>query len=166
MMCSIFRSIRGVLVMLVPCWEHLCRGTLQPIVQHSWWPSSVSEEIRNDQKFRHLETMWFTPGRSYDYSFDTFGIAIKSLHEKIVQTCKGIEQQPFDWTLVLHWPAQIIQEFLVLLEIRSMEAWVIVAHFAMLPAKVEGIFWREGSATNIITAVAIFVGEENWNWIA
>jgi hypothetical protein len=58
------------------------------------------------------------------------------------------------------------REFLVLLEGRNMEAWVLVAHFAMLPAKVEGILWLEGLATNTITATAIVIGKENWDWIA
>jgi hypothetical protein len=55
------------------------------------------------------------------------------------------------------------REFLVLLEGRNMEAWVLVAHFAILPAKVEGILWLEGLATNIITATAIVIGKENWD---
>jgi hypothetical protein len=62
--CSIFRSIRGILVILVPCWERLCRGTLQPIFQRSWWPHPVPvtpDEIRDDQKIRYLEKMWSTP---------------------------------------------------------------------------------------------------------
>jgi hypothetical protein len=58
------------------------------------------------------------------------------------------------------------REFLVLLEGRNMEAWVLVAHFAILPAKVEGILWLEGLATNTITATAIVIGKENWDWIA
>jgi hypothetical protein len=51
----------------------------------------------------------------------------------------------------------------VLFEGRSMEAWVLVVHFAMLPDKVERVLWLEGLARNIVTATAIVVGEENWD---
>jgi hypothetical protein len=173
--CRVFHSIRGVLVILVPCWEHLSRGVLGVVVERPWWPGTfpvTSEELRDDQKLRHLETMWSRPGRAYDYSFDTLRIALKVLREsfalvsRLESLAHSNEETAFDWTSTLHWPTQITREFLALLENKSMEAWVLVAHFAMLPAKVEGILWLDGLATNIITTAALVIGEKNWEWLA
>jgi hypothetical protein len=178
LICRIFHSIRGALVILVPCWSHLCRGTLRPIVERSWWPVAspmTPGELCDHQRLHHLETMWSRPGRAYEYSFDTLRFALRILCdsfvlvsrlESLAQPCEEAGGQPFDWTSALHWPTQITREFLALLEDECMEAWVLVAHFAMLPAKIEGIVWLDGFATNTIKSAALVIGEENWNWLA
>jgi hypothetical protein len=65
----------------------------------------------------------------------------------------------------MHWPVQLSLAFLELLEQRRMEAWVLVAHYAMLPAKATDNPWLDGFATNIVTAAALVIGEEEWEWI-
>jgi hypothetical protein len=67
---------------------------------------------------------------------------------------------------VIHWPVQLTLEFMLLLEQQHVEAWVIVAHFAMLPAKARDVPWLDGLPTNLITTAALVIGEEYWTWIA
>ncbi|KAF1942922.1 hypothetical protein EJ02DRAFT_511333 [Clathrospora elynae] len=39
--CRIFRSLRGVLVIVVPSWYHLESGMLQAVSKHDWWPVPI-----------------------------------------------------------------------------------------------------------------------------
>lgn len=174
--CRIFRALRGVLVVLVPCWDQIQGGPLQPIVQRDWWPPSIpvtSEEIEVDHRLRRLEKLWSRPGRTYEYSFDTLRHALKGLREVTAVVSRLLAQvedtangQSFDWASVIHWPVAFSHEFLTLLEQRSVEAWVILAHYAMLPQKVTDILWLDGWGTSIVTTAALVVGECNWEWIA
>jgi hypothetical protein len=47
-----------------------------------------------------------------------------------------------------------------------MEAWVLMAHFALLPAKATTNPWLDGFATNIVTTSALVMADEDWDWIA
>jgi hypothetical protein len=47
-----------------------------------------------------------------------------------------------------------------------MEAWVLIAHYAMLPTKATDNPWLDGFATNIVITAALVIGEEEWEWIA
>jgi len=46
-----------------------------------------------------------------------------------------------------------------------MEAWVLLAHYAMLPAKATDSPWLDGLATNVVIAAALVIGKEDWEWI-
>ncbi|KAH8731643.1 hypothetical protein GQ44DRAFT_604846 [Phaeosphaeriaceae sp. PMI808] len=174
----IFRAIRGVLVILVPCYHHLRAGKLKPVLERDWWPLPVpvtAEELEVDQKLRHLEVMWSQPGKSYEYSFDTFRSAHKILREDFALISRLANcpipgdipnQKTFDWTAALNWPVQLNLEFLSLIEQRRMECWVLLAHYAILPSKATTNPWLGGFATNIVTTSALVIGEENWHWIA
>jgi hypothetical protein len=82
--CRVFRSMRGVLVILVPCYHHIRGGKLEPIIERDWWPAPIvvlAEDIEADKKLRSLELMWSQPGKSYEYSFDALRSALKDLRE-------------------------------------------------------------------------------------
>jgi hypothetical protein len=176
--CRMFRSIRGVLVILVPCYNHIRSGKLESILERDWWPAPIpvtAEEKEQDHRLRRLETMWSQPGKKYEYTFDTFRSALKDLRESFalvsrLRACTfpgdGLEEQTFDWTAVLHWPVQLTLEFVSLLDQWRMEAWVLMAHYALLPAKATINPWLNGFATNIVTTCALVMAEEDWHWIA
>lgn len=174
----IFRSIRGVLVIIVPCWDHIQGGTLRPVLEREWWPPHVPitpEEIDEDRKLQRLERMWSRPGRTYEYSFDILRQALKSLREtfalvsrllSFAQSNDSVGVSAFDWTSIIHWPVSLAVDFITLLEQRCMEAWVLVAHYGMLSAKATGVLWLEGFAKNLITTAALIIGKDNWEWIS
>tara|TARA_R110002003_G_scaffold244_1_gene17406 strand:- start:10626 stop:11642 length:1017 start_codon:yes stop_codon:yes gene_type:complete len=176
--CRTFRSMRGVLVILVPCYHFLRSGTFEPVLERDWWPAPIpltAEELENDKKLRLLETMWAQPGISYEYSFDALRSAQKNLRESFALLSRlsdctfpgdSPSEQTFDWTALLHWPVQLSLEFMTLLDQRRMEAWVLMAHFAILFNKAKFSLWLEGFAVNIVTTSALVIGEENWRWIA
>jgi hypothetical protein len=178
--CRIFRAIRGCLVILVPCYHHIRSGTFGPVVERDWWPPHVPitiEELGQDQKLRHLETMWSQPGKAYEYSFDCLRGALKSLRETFalisrLATCvfpgDSSSDNTFDWTAIMQWPTDLPLEFISLLEQRRMEAWVLVAHYALLLARVTIKInpWLDGLATNMFKTSALVIGADNWDWIS
>jgi hypothetical protein len=176
--CRIFRTMRGVLVILVPYYYHICNGRLEPVLDRGWWPPMIpvtAEDIEQDQKLRNLEKMWSRPGKTYEYCFDALRNALKTLREASALVSRlatsalfddDSDDHKFDWTSILHWPVGLPFDFFVLLEQRRMEAWVLVAHYALQPAKATSNPWLNGFATNLVTTAALVIGEENWKWIA
>jgi hypothetical protein len=176
--CRTFRAIRGVLVILVPCYHHIRSGRFEPVVERDWWPPPIpitAEELEHDQKLRNLEKMWSQPGKTYEYCFDSLRHALKNLRETSalvsrLATCTfpgdTTDEATFDWTAIIGWPTGLPLEFLSLLEQRRMEAWVIMAHYALLPAKVKINPWLDGFATNIFMTSALVIGKENSHWIS
>ncbi|KAJ4373214.1 hypothetical protein N0V83_003507 [Neocucurbitaria cava] len=174
----VFRSVRGVLVIIVPCWHHIVKGIFRPVIARDWWPPGVPttpEEHDEDRKLQHLNTMWSRPGRTYDYSCDTLRHALKDLKEAfalvsrvmaLAQSGDTVCASTFDWTVVFHWPVQLSLDFISLLEQRRMEAWVLIAHFAILLARATGVLWLDGLGTSLLATAALVIGEDNWNWIA
>lgn len=82
--CRLLRSMRGVLVILVPCYHHIRSGKLEPIVERDWWPAPIVvsvQDVEVDKKLRRLELMWSQPGKSYEYAFDALRSALKDLRE-------------------------------------------------------------------------------------
>jgi hypothetical protein len=176
-MSRIFRTMRGVLVIIVPYYYHICSGKLEPVMTRSWWPPPIpvtAEEIEQDQKLRCLEKMWSQPGKTYEYCFDALRDALKTLRESSALVSRlasstfpsdGPDKNKFDWTSILQWPVGLPFNFILLLEQQRMEAWVLMAHYALQPAKATANPWLNGFATNLVTTSAFVIGEENWEWI-
>jgi len=175
--CSIFRAVRGVLVILVPCYHYIRSGKLKPVLDRDWWPPSIPvtpEELDHDYKLRDLEKLWSRPGRPYKYCFDSLRRALKDLRDTTALVSRlaaspfpgdGANEETFDWTAIMGWPTHLPLEFISLLEERRMEAWVLMAHYALLPAKVKVNPWMDGLATSIFMTSAFVIGKENWRWI-
>lgn len=180
----IFRYLRGVLFILTPYWTHISKGVFGPITQKDWSshpvPASPSA-VEADRKLHALERMWMRPGRKYEYYFDTLASTLKSLRESFALISQlsvplqdnsdseqylGYQESDLtDWTAVMPWVIHARIEFAVLLEQRVLEAWVILAHYAILPARARGVWWLEKLPENIVSGAAVVVGEENWGLI-
>jgi hypothetical protein len=175
--CGTFRSMRSVLVIFVPCWHHIRSGILEPVVSRDWWPTRFPvspSAIVQDHKLQQLETLWSQPGKVYEYLFDTFRSALKSLREAFALVSRLVDTADpddtsggptFDWASVVSWPVELSLEFLLLLEQRRLEPWVLVAHYGMLFATVKNNIWLDGLGPSIVATAALVIGEEHWNWI-
>lgn len=173
---AILHAIRGVLVILVPCWDVINEGGLHAAIDRSWWPPGIpasSKQLDDDQKLQQLEKMWSRPNRAYEYSFDTLRAALKGLRENFALISRLIYHSDvtnatghaFDWTAIMNWPVQLPFDFLSLIDQRCIEAWVILAHYAMLFSKAKNVLWFEHFDKSLVTTAAIVIGEKNWNWI-
>lgn len=176
--CRHLRTLRGAKIILVPGWAKLRNGPLRPIVQRESWSATmpITEVHRHEEsRLKSLESMWSNKHRAYEDYFDTLRQAWQSLCESFVLVWNLVDNAPseistkgpdFDWTSIFHWPVQSSSTYICLLEQRCIEAWVLLAHFAMLQAEVRGLWWLNGSATNIVTTAALVIGANNWEWIA
>ncbi|KAJ4288410.1 hypothetical protein N0V90_011645 [Kalmusia sp. IMI 367209] len=174
---KILRTLRGVLVILVPCWHLIVNGVFADVAKRDWWPYPIPacpEAIEVDKKLAKLESLWMQPGRRYEYMFDTLRQALKALRDdfaRVSQLTVSHDAKPtrygrlVDWTSVMTWPIGLPLPFIELIEAKQPEAWVILAHYAMLPAKVEYVFWIQDFAPNLVATAAIVLGEPMWDWI-
>jgi hypothetical protein len=176
---KVLRCLRGVLVILVPGWNQIHSGPLRPVIERENWPPTTPEtddEKDQDQRLRKLEHMWMSTEKGYQYHFDTYRHVLRSLRESFLLVSRVSKEAPlqdtasemtsFDWTSVFHWPVQCPVDFLLLLEKGHMEAWVFIAHHAMLLAQVKGVWWLDGLAASFAMTAALMIGRENWGWIA
>jgi len=173
-----FRSLRGVRIILVPCWHHISKGILAPVVTRDWWPYSIPislQAIEEDRKLREIEMLWMQPGRRYEFWFDILIHSLKKLREDFAlmsqllagngsNTKQGLGES-FDWTSFMSWPVGAPAEFTDLLEQRKPEAWVILAHYAILPSRAGNIWWMKDLAPNIIFTAALVLETHMWKWL-
>jgi hypothetical protein len=172
------RSQRGVRVILIPCWHHISKGVLGPVVSRDWWPFAIPATplaISDDQKLKEIEMLWMQPGRPYEFWFDVLIQALKKLREDfalVSQLVAGNDQRKgcakehdFDWSAVMAWPIGLPPEFTNLLEQRKPEAWVILAHYAILLSKAGEIWWVQDMAPNMVSTAALVLGKNMRKWI-
>lgn len=174
---KILRTLRGVLVILVPCWHLIANGILADVAKRDWWPYPVpafAEAFEDDKRLANLETMWMTPNRPYEYNFDVLKNALKTLRDDFARISQltlteGTQRTRYgritDWTAVLTWPIGLPLHFVEFVEAAQPEAWVLLAHYAMLPAKIEHVFWIQDFGPNLVTAAALVLGEKMRTWI-
>lgn len=176
--CRALRTLRGAQVILIPGWAKLQDGPLRSVVQRESWSAAIpvaKARLDDDRRLRHLETMWSNHHRPYEDYFDILRQAWQNLCGSFALVWKLIDDAPlnysstgpsFDWTSIFHWPVQCSLPFVDLIEQQCIEAWVLVAHYAILHAQVEGLWWLDGSAENLLLTAALVIGTNNWEWIA
>jgi hypothetical protein len=170
---GIVRSMRGVLNFLVPYWFHFMDGYLAPLLNRDWWPSpvpSTPDAIKENRILQDLERVWMRPGRKYEYYFDVLRNTLKSLQECFalvsqLRVYAETTKTAFDWSSVIAWPIHCSFEFVKLLERQQPDAWMIMAHYAILSSRLHNVWWLENLAPHIIATAAYVLGESNWSLI-
>lgn len=172
------KTMRGAQVILVPGWSKIQDGPLRHVVSRESWstPAPVSSAHSRDyRRLKMLESMWSNPRRAYEDHFEilrhtwqslctTFQI-VWSLQDNASPSDASCGPS-FDWTSLFHFAFQCSLEFANLVEQLSIEAWVLIAHYGCLSAEVQGLWWFDYSAVNLVTTAALVVGTQNWEWIA
>ncbi|KAJ4991775.1 sterol uptake control protein 2 [Stagonosporopsis vannaccii] len=176
--CRCLRTLRGVQVILVPGWSKLENGPLRYVVQRESWSNAIpvaDAHLAEERQLKNLETMWSNPHRAYEDHFDILRQAWLDLHQSFKIVWSLVDDIPlnyssrgpsFDWTSVFHFAVQCSLRFVSLLEQQCIEAWVLMAHYAILHAEVgKGLWWLDDSAVNLVAAAALVIGTNNWDWI-
>jgi hypothetical protein len=170
---GILRYMRGVLNFLVPYWFHLMDGHLAPLMKKDWWPSPIPttpEAIKENRTLHDLERVWMRPGRKYEYYFDALRNTLKTLQEcfALVSQLRVYAETTgtgFDWSSVISWLVHCSFEFIELLERQQSDAWMIMAHYAILLSRLHNVWWLENLASNIVATAAYVLGESKWSLI-
>ncbi|KAH7128407.1 hypothetical protein B0J11DRAFT_270221 [Dendryphion nanum] len=178
----ILQGIRGVRIILAPSWSSLEHGILSVLVTRKWWPPAVatdSRAIEEGHKIQDLEKMWIRPGRGYEYYFDDLAAALAQLRVDFARLSQLTIDIPatdinragyaiIDSTAVMAWPANLDRKFINLLEERRPEAWLILAHYAILPHRVyqvNQVWWLEGLSTNILATASLVLSKRDLHWL-
>ncbi|KAF1998407.1 hypothetical protein P154DRAFT_251466 [Amniculicola lignicola CBS 123094] len=169
MIANMLHCGRGVLVILVPCWHILVRGNLSfALARTEGWdtphrPSSI-EFSEEDRKLTDLRNSW---SLKYDYSFHVLSTALNLLRNSFALAATMTlnakvenNHKHMDYGVVFVWPTTISHEFVALLEQGRLEAWVIYAHYAILPGRVPGVWWLDKLASSIISTAALLLGPD------
>lgn len=177
--CRCLRTLRGIQVILVPGWSKLQGGPLRYVVERESWSTAIpiaDAHLAEEEQLKSLEAMWSTPHRAYEDHFDTLRQAWTDLRQSFRIVWSLIDNVPsnhpplgpsFDWTSVFHFAVQCSLRFVSLLEQQCVEAWILVAHYAILHAEIgNGLWWLDDSAANLVAAAALVIGTSNWDWIA
>ncbi|CAI6336362.1 unnamed protein product [Periconia digitata] len=169
---------RGVMVIIVPCWRVMVQGPMRPLLDRDWWPRpfpSSAQALEEDEKLHDLENLWMRPGRDYEYWFDTLIHALKDMRDAFAlvslltvsdkpnDTIKG--SRLLDWSSVFAWITKTPPGFIMLVEQRNPEAWIILAHYAILIFRAGDLWWTKGFADHLVSAAALVIGPSMHSWI-
>jgi hypothetical protein len=182
-------GLRGPLAVLIPGWAHILGGRLQHIANRDWWPPdrlpATERAIEEDRRLAGIEHLWQNQLHTSSSSVDCLSSALSFLRESFglvsqltlerseYPSTTSISYSIDDVTVgnlkdrgaIFFWATRISRDFITLLEQKNREALVIVAHYAILPGRVRNAWWLEGLGANMITAVAMALGKENWHLI-
>jgi len=182
-------GLRGPLVVLIPGWNHILGGKLQHIANRDWWPPdrlpATDRAREEDQCLASIANLWQHPHNTSPANVDpllsallflrqAFGLISQlTLENSEYPSTTSISYSVDDVTVgnlkdrgaIFFWATCISRDFITLLEEKNREALVILAHYAILPGRVRNAWWMEGLGANMITAVAMALGRENWHLI-
>jgi peptide alpha-N-acetyltransferase len=158
---------------------------MQPVTAREWWPKTsipaTPRALAEDQRLEAIEKLWMdseTPllphcvylSQALLYLRQSFTLISQltlperyppmtavpySIDDTSISTLK-------DRGAIFVWATRIPREFIALVESKNAHALVILAHYAVLPGRVRNVWWLEGLGADIVTAVAMALGRENW----
>ncbi|OCK87063.1 uncharacterized protein K441DRAFT_596210 [Cenococcum geophilum 1.58] len=184
---GMFRTLRGSLVILFPGWDWISRSPLSPLCTRKWWPKPPipvdAEAVLEDHRLAALERLWMQPGKDYEYAFQVLTSALTQLrytfalvsqltrnpssldpnYRNVYDQCDN--GKLIDRGAIFTWPTSVPEEFIALIENQRPEALAILAHYAILPGRIRGVWWIEGWGVTLVTTAALVLGEERKSWI-
>lgn len=182
-------GLRGPLAVLIPGWSYVLKGRMRHVADREWWPGNrlpaTERAMEEDRRLAKIERLWQDLSNpsfvnadcltsALFYLREVYGLISQlSLPHNDYPSTTSISYSVDDKTVgilkdrgaVFVWASRISRDFIRLLEQKNREALVIVAHYAVLPGRVRNTWWLEGFGANIITAVAMALGRENWHLI-
>ncbi|PVI08523.1 hypothetical protein DM02DRAFT_4834 [Periconia macrospinosa] len=192
MLNSILRIIwglRGPLAVLIPGFQYVLDGQMGTILNRNWWPqqapASTEQAMDEDRRLARIADLWkdeeIKPGSSIDpltsallYLREAYALVSVLAqpdtayppHTSICYSYDGqTEINLMDRGAIFYWATKIPREFVALLEQKNVVALVIVAHYAVLPGRVRNTWWLENLGPNMVIAVAVALGRDNWHLI-
>ncbi|KAF2199238.1 hypothetical protein GQ43DRAFT_473820 [Delitschia confertaspora ATCC 74209] len=174
------RCVRGSVVILKQGWEWLNESIMSPLITKDWWPKNpvpATELAREeDRRLARLERLWAGLGRDHEEYSGVLSHALARLREAFV-LASHLLNSPMnkdedvvagrltDWGAIYFWPVRVQPDFVKFMEERQTEALVLLAHYAILPGRIEEIWWVGNFGRNIIFAAALALGKDKWHLI-
>jgi hypothetical protein len=181
-------GLRGPLTVLLSGWNWVVGSKMHPVTAREWWPKHTTPATRRalseDHRLREIEKLWTESNESWQqhhfylsqallYLRETFSLIS---HLTLPERYPPMTAVPYsiddtttstltDRGAIFVWATRIPREFIQLIEAKDPYALVILAHYAVLPGRVRNVWWLEGLGGDIVTAVAMALGRENWGFI-
>ena len=182
-------GLRGPWTVLVPGWDHVASGKLSVVANRQWWPEDrvpkSERALEEDRRLAAIGKLWEGPDeRPHSDCLSSALFYLRETYALVSQLVVPENEFPFltsvdyayadeggevvqmkDRGAIFVWATRISREFMGLLEGRDRDALVILAHYAVLAGRVRNVWWLEGVGANLIIAVAMALGRENWHLI-
>lgn len=179
-------SVRSALSVLSPGWQWVKRSELNALSTRDWWPEPEcrvpvnAKAMKEDSRLCAIQMMLAS---SSTLSVDDAQCLTSALQE-LRQTYALVSQLTVpiafvasasnpsntstvnvlkDRAAIIAWAAKIPRQYVKLLECGNCEAMVIVAHWAILLARVCNVWWSGHLGASIIEAVAMVLGGDKWD---
>ncbi|KAJ4367398.1 hypothetical protein N0V83_006980 [Neocucurbitaria cava] len=194
MLSCVLRTIwglRGPLAVLLSGWNWVMTGEMRPVAARKWWPSSktlpTSRAVQEDERLARLEALWSGDddrssqpahalaqlSQALQFLRETFTLVSQLTLPDVYPPMTAVPYSIDDTTVgtltdrgaIFVWATRISREYIQLIEQKDRNALVILAHYAILPGRVRGVWWLEGLGADIVTAIAMTLGRENWHLI-
>jgi hypothetical protein len=170
-------GLRGPLTVLMSGWTWVTSGSMSSITGRNWWPSHVvpatpQAEVE-DERLSALETGEDDDtAQALSYLREAYALVSQlTLPENAYPPMTAIPYAINDdaqiGTLtdrgaIFVWATQISRGFMRRIEAKDRNALVLLAHYAVLPGRVRNVWWLEGLGADIVTAIAMVLGREEW----
>ncbi|KAH8731073.1 hypothetical protein GQ44DRAFT_767637 [Phaeosphaeriaceae sp. PMI808] len=179
-------GLRGPLAVLMSGWTWVTGGKMQAVTARNWWPSTITpataRAVEEDERLSQLESLWtHRVGSDCVYLTQALGFLRESFalisQLTLPETYPPMTAVPYsiddettavltDRGAIFVWAARISRDFIQLIEAMDRDALVILAYYAVLPGRVRNVWWLEGLGADIVTAIAMALGQQNWALIA
>ncbi|KAF2832886.1 hypothetical protein CC86DRAFT_337868 [Ophiobolus disseminans] len=182
-------GLRGPLTVLMSAWTFVVGGKLQPVTARQWWPRhrvpATARAVAEDERLSRLEDLWMETDRRWGLEHAHLSAALNFLRDAyalVSQLTRTEKYSPMtavpysvddetvgvlaDRGAIFVWMTRISREFIQLVEARDRDALVVFAYYAVLPGRVRNVWWLEGLGADMVTAVAMALGRENWGLVA
>jgi hypothetical protein len=181
-------GLRGPLTVLLSGWSWVVGSKMHPVTARGWWPeyniSATPRAVLEDERLQEIEKLWMDGedplephcvylSQALLYLRQSFNLISQLTLPERFPPMSAVPYSVDDNTIstltdrgaIFVWATRIPREFISLVEAKNVHALVILAHYAILPGRVRNVWWLEGLGADIVTAVAMALGRENWGLI-
>jgi hypothetical protein len=181
-------ALRGPLTVLMSGWDWVMSGKMHPVALRKWWPKrripATPSAVEEDARLQQLEPLWSSPDRVWEphhvhlsqalqFLRETFALVSQLTLPEMYPPVTAVPYSVDDSTVgtltdrgaIFVWLARISREYIQLIEAKDHDALVILAYYSVLPGRVRNVWWLEGLGADMVTAVAMALGREQWHLI-
>jgi peptide alpha-N-acetyltransferase len=173
-------GLRGPLTVLMSGWMWVWSGKMQSVAARSWWPTHIvpatPQAITEDERLAALKDSWAADAdgneeltQALEYLRESFALVsqltLPNTYAPVTSIPYSIDSSNTTCTLtdrgaIFVWATQVSRSFMQRIEAQYPHALVLLAHYAILPGRVRDVWWLEGLGADIVTAIALVLGEE------
>jgi hypothetical protein len=163
-------------------WTWVTSGSMQSITARTWWPQHIVPATRQaeeeDERLAalHVNADDDDTRQALEYLREAYALVSQlTLPSNNYPPMTSI---PYAITSDAHvgvltdrgaifvWATRISRGFMRRIEAKERDALVLLAHYAVLPGRVRNVWWLEGLGADMVTAIAMVLGREEWGLIA